>query len=120
MRGLHYQAAPKAQPKLVSCLRGAIFDVAVDINPESATYKQWVAVELEAESGRSLFIPEGFAHGFQTITDETVVFYHMFEFYSQEFDSGYRWDDPAFNITWPQPEVSVISERDNNLPLLKD
>ena len=117
LRGMHYQVAPHAEAKLVRCTRGAIFDVAVDLRPESPTYRHWVGVELTAENGRALYIAEGFAHGFQTLADDSEVFYQMSEFFHPECARGLRWNDPAFGISWPSPNP-IISDRDQNLPLL--
>ena len=116
LRGMHYQVAPHAEAKLVRCTRGAIFDVAVDLRPESPTYRHWVGVELTAENGRALYIAEGFAHGFQTLADDSEVFYQMSEFFHPECARGLRWNDPAFGISWPSPNP-IISDRDQNLPL---
>ena len=110
-----FQTAPKAEAKLVRCSRGAIYDVIIDLQPESATYCSWNAIDLTADNNRMLYIPEGFAHGFQTLMDDTEVFYQMFEFYSPEHAGGVRWDDPAFGITWPLPDPT-ISERDKSYP----
>ena len=115
LRGMHYQTAPYAQAKLVRCTAGALFDVIVDLRPDSPTHKQWVGVELSAENGRSLFIPEGLAHGFQTLADGTEVLYQMSEVYAPECARGVRWDDPAFGIEWPRA-VTVIYERDASYP----
>lgn len=111
LRGMHYQAAPHEETKLVSCMRGAIYDVIIDLRPDSSTYCQWFAVELIADNYTMLYIPEGFAHGFQALQDNTVVFYQMSEFYHPECARGVRWDDHAFNIVWPL-SVPIISERD--------
>ena len=111
LRGMHWQAAPHAEAKLVRCTRGAIFDVALDLRERSASRLRWHGVELSADNRRMLYIPEGFAHGFLTLEDHTNVFYLMSEFYAPEYARGFRWDDPAFKISWPDtPEV--ISERD--------
>ncbi len=118
LRGMHFQVAPKAEAKLVCCTRGALYDVIIDLRPRSQTYCAWTAVELTAENGCMLYIPEGFAHGFQTLEDNTEVFYQMFEFYSPEHASGVRWDDPVFGITWPLPEP-VMSEKDRSYPVYK-
>jgi dTDP-4-dehydrorhamnose 3,5-epimerase len=115
LRGMHFQVAPKAQPKLVRCTAGAIFDVIIDLRPESPTHRQWFGAELSAENHRSLFIPTGFAHGFQTLRDGTEVLYEMFEWYAPDTARGVRFDDPNFGISWPLP-VSVISERDRTYP----
>jgi dTDP-4-dehydrorhamnose 3,5-epimerase len=111
LRGMHYQAAPYAEAKLVRCTQGGIYDVIVDLRPDSPTFKQWVAVELRTDNYRMLFIPEGFAHGFQTLEDDTEVFYQMSEFYTPEYARGVRWNDPAFGIQWP-PAERIMSERD--------
>ncbi len=115
LRGMHYQAAPHAEAKLVSCIRGSIYDVIIDLRPESATYCRWIAVELSAGDNRMLYVPEGFAHGFQTLTDDTMVFYQMSDFFAPEFTRAVRWDDPAFAIRWPVEE-KIISEKDRSLP----
>ena len=111
LRGMHWQAEPHPEGKLVRCTRGAVFDVAVDVRAESATLHRWVGVELTAENGRALYIPGGFAHGFLTLEDATEVFYQMSETYHPECARGARWDDPAFGISWPGPPL-VISGRD--------
>jgi dTDP-4-dehydrorhamnose 3,5-epimerase len=115
LRGLHYQQAPHAEAKLVRCTRGAIFDVIVDLRPDSATYTRWTAVELQADNYRMLYIPEGFAHGFQTLLPATEVFYQMSEPYHAESARGVRWDDPVFAITWP-PGPRIISAKDRQYP----
>jgi dTDP-4-dehydrorhamnose 3,5-epimerase len=112
LRGMHYQAAPHEEAKLVRCTRGAIYDVIVDLRRDSATYKQWVFVELSADSRRMVYVPEGFAHGFQTLVDETEVFYQMSEFYHPESTRGVLWNDPAFGIQWPPFEDRTISGQD--------
>lgn len=116
LRGLHLQIAPHAESKLVRCTAGRIFDVIVDLRPESATFKRWHGVELDAGEGNQLFVPEGFAHGFQTLEDDTEVYYMISVPYAPDFQRGYRYDDPAFGIEWPEP-ITVISERDHALPL---
>lgn len=113
LRGMHYQIAPYAEAKVVRCTRGAIYDVIIDLRPDSLTYKQWVAVELTAENYRMLYVPEGFAHGFQTLKDDTEVFYQMSEFYHPECARGVRWDDEAFGIEWPQ-SVLILSDKDRH------
>jgi dTDP-4-dehydrorhamnose 3,5-epimerase len=149
LRGMHYQLSPFEEARLVRCQRGAIYDVIIDLRPDSATYCQWVAVELSADgvpltahgsqptaycsqltastsqlaayclpltaSNRMLYIPEGFAHGFLTLEDNTEVFYQMSEFYAPGYGQGIRWNDPAFGITWPE-EINVISDQDKNYP----
>lgn len=113
LRGMHFQLPPFAETKLVRCTQGAIYDVAIDLRQDSPTYLQWVGVELTAENRKAFYIPKGCAHGFQTLTDNAEVFYQISEVYAPEYGRGVRWDDRAFNITWPEP-VSVISERDRN------
>jgi dTDP-4-dehydrorhamnose 3,5-epimerase len=115
LRGMHWQAAPHGEAKLVRCTSGAVFDVAVDVRPESATYLEHVAVELTAGNRRAIFIPSGMAHGFLTLEDDTEVFYQMDAFYAPEASRGARWDDPAFTIDWPEGPA-VISERDRTYP----
>ena len=118
LRGLHYQREPHGEPKLVRCVRGAIFDVCVDLRPDSDTYCGWYGAELTAENGTMLFIPDGMAHGFQTLVDDSEVLYQMGARYAPESASGVRWDDPAFGIEWPEaPEGGrLISERDRSYP----
>src|ERR1700722_18476447 len=111
LRGMHYQAAPKAEAKLVRCTAGSIYDVVIDLRPESPMFKRWIAVVLTAQLRNMVYIPQGCAHGFLTLEDETDVFYQMSEFYYPELARGVRWDDPAFNVAWPAG-VEVISERD--------
>jgi len=115
LRGMHFQAAPSPEAKLVRCTQGAIYDVVIDVRAESPTYKQWVGLKLTAENRRMLYIPEGCAHGFLTLEDKTEVFYQMSEFYHPELARGFRWDDSAFQIRWPA-KVEVISERDRTYP----
>jgi dTDP-4-dehydrorhamnose 3,5-epimerase len=116
LRGLHFQHAPFAETKLVRCTRGAIRDVIVDLRPASSTFLEWVAVELTAENRRTLYVPEEFAHGYQTLTDETEVWYQMSTPYAPEAAGGLRWDDPRLGIEWPEIERRVISERDRTWP----
>jgi dTDP-4-dehydrorhamnose 3,5-epimerase len=113
LRGMHYQVGPCAESKLVRCTRGAIYDVIIDLRRESPTYKQYVSEVLSSSNYEALFIPEGFAHGFQTLEDNSEVFYQMSEFYSPEHQRGVRYNDPAFKISWPI-EATVISDRDRN------
>lgn len=115
LRGMHYQHAPHAEAKLVRCTRGAVYDVALDLRPDSPTYRQWTAVELDANSLRMFYIPEGCAHGFMTLADDTELMYQVSAFYAPGTEGGVRYDDPAFGITWPL-EVSVISEKDRAWP----
>jgi dTDP-4-dehydrorhamnose 3,5-epimerase len=115
LRGMHFQAAPYAEPKLVRCVRGSIFDVALDVRPESPTYCRWHGVELSADNGRMLFIPRGFAHGYQTLLDGCEILYQMGERYVPDAARGIRWDDPAFAIEWPSAAGErVISARDRS------
>lgn len=111
LRGMHYQVAPHEESKIVRCTRGAIYDVIIDLRPDSTTFTEWLAVELNAENRRMLYIPEAFAHGFQTLEDNTEIFYQISEFYAPEQARGVRWDDPAFGIEWPLAE-RTISTRD--------
>lgn len=117
VRGLHYQTAPSQESKLVRCVAGAIWDVIVDLREDSATYLHHFAVELSAVNRLSLFVPPQFAHGFQTLRDDTEVFYQMGDFYAPELSCGLRYDDPLLGIVWPLP-VSAISARDQQWPLL--
>ena len=115
LRGMHYQAPPYEEARLVRCTGGAIYDVVLDLRPASPTYKKWIAFELTADNRRMLYIPEGFAHGFQTLADNTEIFYQMSEFYHPECATGARWNDPAFAIVWPD-DTRVISDRDRQYP----
>jgi len=116
LRGMHYQAKPHEEAKVVRCTQGAVWDVMVDLRPESATFKRWQGVELSAANRRALYIPEGLAHGFQTLTDDAELLYLMSEFYHPESARGVRWDDPAFRIEWPLQDPHM-SERDRTYPL---
>jgi dTDP-4-dehydrorhamnose 3,5-epimerase len=115
LRGLHYQAEPYPESKLVRCTRGAIYDVVVDLRPHSPTFKHWVAVVLTASNQHMVYVPEGCGHGFLTLEDESEALYQMSEFYHGELSCGVRWDDPAFQVVWPGT-VEVISERDRTYP----
>jgi dTDP-4-dehydrorhamnose 3,5-epimerase len=115
LRGMHYQVAPAAETKLVRCTRGALWDVIVDLRPESPTFLEHVGVELSAENGRQLFVPELFAHGYITLADDTEAAYQVGEFYAPDAERGIRFDDPALGIAWPIP-VTVISEKDAAWP----
>jgi dTDP-4-dehydrorhamnose 3,5-epimerase len=115
LRGLHYQAAPFQEAKLVRCTRGAIYDVAVDLRPDSPSFKRHVAAVLSAGNRRMLYIPEGCAHGFQTLEDDTEIFYQMSERYSADHARGVRWDDPVFGIEWPAAE-RIMADRDRTYP----
>jgi dTDP-4-dehydrorhamnose 3,5-epimerase len=121
VRGLHYQTPPHAQAKLVRCGRGALLDVAVDIRKGSPTFGQWVAEELTAENGRQLLVPEGFAHGFVTLSDDTEIVYKCSDYYAPECDRAIRFDDPAIGIDWGIARAdAVLSEKDAGAPLLAD
>ena len=116
LRGMHWQAAPHEEAKLVRCTAGAVYDVVLDVRTGSPTFGQWVAIELTAANHRAVFIPGGLAHGFQTLTDNTEVFYHMSAMYHPEAARGVRWDDPAFGIVWPACEARIIAPRDLSFP----
>lgn len=118
LRGLHYQAAPYEEAKLVRCTQGAIHDVVVDLRWQSRTFKEWISLSLTAENRKMLYVPEGCAHGFLTLEDETEVLYQMSEFYNPESARGVRWDDPSFQVDWPD-RVEVISDRDRTYPDFK-
>jgi dTDP-4-dehydrorhamnose 3,5-epimerase len=115
LRGLHYQRAPYGEAKLVRCVRGAIYDVVADIRPTSPAYGQWIGVELTHENGQALFIPEGLAHGFQTLDDDSEVAYQISTEYRPEMAAGIRWNDRTLNVRWPLP-VAIMSQRDMELP----
>jgi len=113
LRGMHYQTAPHAEAKLVRCTQGAIYDVIVDLRNDSSTFTQWFGAELTAQNRKALYVPEGFAHGFITLKDDTEMLYQMSEFFHAECAAGVHWNDPVFSIQWPI-DVKVISERDQN------
>ena len=115
LRGMHYQVSPHAEAKMVRCTRGAIYDVIVDLRTESPSYRRWMSLELTAGNRRALYIPEGLAHGFQTLENDTEVLYQMSEFFHPESACGVRWDDPAFRIEWPEA-VRIISPKDLAYP----
>jgi dTDP-4-dehydrorhamnose 3,5-epimerase len=119
LRGMHYQIAPYQECKLIRCTRGAIYDVIIDLRPDSPTYKQWTAVELTADNYTMFFVPQDFAHGFQTLTDETEITYQVSQFYTSGSEKGIRFNDPTFNIQWPL-DVSVISDKDRDWPNFVD
>jgi dTDP-4-dehydrorhamnose 3,5-epimerase len=116
LRGMHWQAAPHEEVKLVRCTMGAAYDVVLDLRRDSPTFKKWAAFEITAENRRAIYIPADCAHGFQTLADNTELFYHMGESYHAESARGVRWDDPAFGIVWPSCERRVIAERDLCFP----
>ena len=111
VRGMHFQLPPHAETKLVRCTQGALYDVIVDLRPDSPTFLRWVGVQLTAENRRTLYVPKGFAHGFQTLADNTEAFYQMSAFYAPEYARGVRWNDPLFDIHWPE-EIIMISGKD--------
>jgi len=119
LRGLHYQVAPRPEVKVVRCTMGALFDVILDLRPESPSYKQWVGVELTAENRRMVYVPEGCAHGYQALVDDTEMCYLTSEFYAPDLARGVRYDDPAFAIRWPLP-VTSISDADRSWPDYRD
>lgn len=115
LRGMHYQVAPFEEVKVVRCNRGAIYDVIIDLRPASPAFKKWFGVRLDEQNGHMLYIPKGFAHGFQTLGDDTEVFYQMSQVFSPQHARGVRWNDPAFSIEWPEDE-RIILDRDRNYP----
>ncbi len=118
LRGLHFQKSPYAEVKVVRCTRGAIFDVIVDLRPDSPSYKLWFGLELSDENGKMIYVPEGFGQGYITLVDNTEMYYHTSEYYNMEAAFGFRFDDPAFGIQWPLVPT-VVSEQDRNWPLVK-
>ena len=120
LRGLHFQRAPKAQGKLVRVTAGAVFDVAVDIRPDSATFGRWVGAELSGENHRQMWIPPGLAHGFLVLSDTADFLYKTTTYYAPQWDRGIRWDDPQIGVTWPLEGTPVLSAKDQVQPLLKD
>ena len=116
LRGLHFQDAPYAEAKLMRCIRGAMFDVIVDLRPDSPSYLQWLGVALTAENRRALLVPEGFAHGYLTLEDNTEAFYPTSQFYTPGAEGGVRWNDPAFGIEWPFTDNLIITEKDQSWP----
>lgn len=115
LRGMHFQVAPFQETKLVRCIRGAIHDVIIDLRPESSTFLRHFSIQLDDERRQALYVPEGFAHGFQALRDETEVLYEISEFHSPEHARGVRWDDPAFAISWPIPNP-IMLDRDRSYP----
>jgi dTDP-4-dehydrorhamnose 3,5-epimerase len=115
LRGMHYQVAPHEEAKLVSCISGAIYDVIIDLRKDSPTYCKWFGVELSSDNCRLLYVPEGYAHGFQTVADNTLVFYQVSDYYHPECERGVRWDDKAFKIKWPINNY-IISKKDHQFP----
>lgn len=119
LRGLHYQRPPHAESKLIRVTRGSVFDVIVDLRPTSPTRHHWFGIELDADSGLMIYVPEGFAHGFQTLEDDTEVSYQISVPYHADSAAGLRWDDPLLDIDWPAADPRVVSERDQGFPLLE-
>lgn len=115
LRGMHYQVAPYEEAKLIRCTVGAIYDVIIDLRPDSPSFKKWVGIELTAKNHGLVYIPKGFAHGFQTLADDTEVFYQMSEIYAPEYAHGIRWNDPIFAVAWPL-QNPIISQRDSSFP----
>lgn len=115
LRGMHFQLPPREETKLIQCVRGAAYDVLIDLRPQSPSFRQWMSVELSADDNSVLYVPAGLAHGFETLTDDTVLQYSISEFHEAELAQGVRWNDPVFNIRWPMPP-RVISARDSSYP----
>ena len=115
LRGMHYQVTPHEEVKMVRCIQGAIFDVAIDLRKDSVTYLQWMGFELHADNHRMLYVPKGCAHGYQTLEDNTTVSYMVTESYHPECERAVRWNDPSFNIRWPLP-TPILSEKDSRSP----
>jgi len=116
LRGMHYQIAPHQETKLIRCTKGLLYEVIIDLRPESSSYMQWFGVELNAEMYQMLYIPAGLANGFLTLKNDTEVFYPATHFYCAESERGIRWDDPSFGIEWPKTDALIISEKDKNWP----
>lgn len=115
LRGMHYQLQPKAEDKIVRCIRGSLYDVIIDLRENSSTFGKWFGIELSAENRKMLYVPKGFAHGFITLENDTEVFYLVTEYYTPEYERGIRWNDPKFNINWPIIPTN-ISDKDRNHP----
>ena len=115
LRGMHYQLPPMAETKIVRCIRGALWDVVLDLRPASPTFGKWFGEELSADNRRMMYVPKGFAHGFITLTEDTEAFYFVDEYYGPDHERGVRWDDPRFNIQWPVTPT-VVSDKDKNHP----
>jgi dTDP-4-dehydrorhamnose 3,5-epimerase len=116
LRGMHYQAAPYAEAKLMRCIRGAMYDVILDLRPNSSTFRHWFGAELSADNRRALYVPEGFAHGYLTLVDHTETFYPVSQFYTPDAEGGVRWNDTAFGIDWPITEGLILSDKDQSWP----
>ncbi len=120
IRGMHYQLPPHAETKIVKCVKGRVYDVVIDVRKNSPTFLQWYGIELNMENKKQLYIPEGFAHGFQALEDDAEIIYLVTAFYTMEFERGVRFNDAAIGIEWPLKENIIISEKDNNIPLIDD
>lgn len=118
IRGMHFQKEPKAEDKIVLCVRGSVYDVVIDLRHNSPTYRKHLAIELSEDNKKMLYIPKGFAHGFQTLTDNCELFYFMSQYYASEYATGVRWNDPIFNIIWPLKNLT-LSEQDKTWPKLQ-
>lgn len=116
LRGMHFQGPPHEEVKLIRCIRGALFDVIIDLRPDSSTFRRWAGFELSASNRSMLYVPRGFAHGFQTLEEDTETFYMVSEFYDPAAEGGVRWDDPAFGIEWPLGSPTEISDKDASWP----
>ena len=116
LRGLHYQSGKFAESKLVRCIKGALYDVIIDLRPDSPTYKKWMGVDLTEGNRKLFYIPEGCAHGYQTMTNDAELFYMVSAFYAPDFEKGIRWNDPVFNIQWKKYDNLIISDKDRNWP----
>ena len=116
LHGMHYQTEPYAETKLVRCIGGAVFDVIIDLRPESESFCQWFGAELTAENGRMMYVPEGFAHGYQTLRDNSELFYPVSQFYTPEVEKGVRWNDKRFGISWPETNKILLSDKDRGWP----
>ena len=116
---MHYQKEPYPETKIVSCFRGTVYDVVLDLRKDSPTYLKWDSLELSGENGCSIYIPSGVAHGFQTLTENTLIYYQLSEFFMKEYYSGVRWNDPKFKIDWPKCDNRIINERDSAYELFE-
>jgi dTDP-4-dehydrorhamnose 3,5-epimerase len=116
IRGMHYQVDPHAEAKLVRCTRGAVYDVIIDLRPDSRMFKRWIGVELTEENRRAIYVPEGFAHGYQTLTPDAETYYLVSEAYAPHAEGGVRWNDPAFAIEWPNSSTPILSDKDRTWP----
>ena len=115
LRGMHFQKAPHEETKFVRCTKGSIYDVVIDLRPESKTFKKWMGIELNEENHKTLYVPKGFAHGYLTLSDNSEISYMVTEYYNSFYERGVRWNDHAFEIQWPG-EITVISQKDSNHP----